>query len=177
MGPTPPTATSRRIGIFHPPLSHKEAETAVTKLFQAAGFTCFNEPRIGGISSLPISPDILAFKDDELLILEIKVGGEKDVPAEDANGMESARRLLATRIASSSWRTLLNVANPTRVDSALVMIGAKPSAGLKSFAEEADIRLLPVDPEMIRRVMQTDDKNELRSIFSEAVPSLPARDH
>src|SRR5207249_6767672 len=87
MGPTDPVGSGSRNGRHQlPQLSHNEAEAAIAKLFESAGFTVLSEPRISGVSSLPLNPDILAFKNDEVLIIEVKVGREKDIVAEDAQG-------------------------------------------------------------------------------------------
>src|SRR3989442_3209803 len=144
------------MGLSRPPvLSHQDAEATLVRIFQAAGFTVLPEPRIPGISYLPISPDILAFKDDQMLIVEVKVGSTKDIVAEDAQGIEIARRLFATRTASSTWRTSLHLTDTSRIQSALIMIDAKPSPSLRSFAADTNVYLLTVDPQVIQRAMKT----------------------
>ncbi len=101
---------------------------------------------------------------------------ERDIPAEDAKGIEMARQLFATQVASSRWRALLNIGNPTHVESALIMVGAKPSGSLRSFAAGTGVKLLSIDPEVIRRAMKTSDEHELKSIFDEALSDLPSRE-
>jgi hypothetical protein len=176
MGPT--THQGPGLGTTEPTkLSHEEVERAIANLFQSAGFTVMREPRISGISSLPLTPDILVSRDNEVLILEVKVGQEMDIVAEDAQAIEMARRLLATRIASTSWRTLLNLSSPSKVESGLVMVGAKPSKSFRSVAAESGLQLFDVDPIMIRRALETTDAQELRSLFSQAMPALSRTQH
>ena len=174
MARNPPFESKGAKAQREPTMDHHMVQNILGRVFRARGFSVAVEPRIDGVSSLPISPDLLVAKDDEALLVEVKVGKQKDsmVPAEAANEIALAGDLLTRRLETRSWRELVNIDTPRTLRSVLVIVNAEPSPSLLNFAGESNVEILKVSPNDLRSAMQSDqDLKILSDKFFQTIPA------
>ncbi len=146
----------RRAYLFGVTMSFdKSTIDAISKVLKADEFDVRVNPTILGGSSLPVTPDIIASKNDTLLVIEVKSSKRKKIhPAEVAQSINYANRILQDK----------ERLPPGRISPYLVLVNTTASASLRNFCEENRINISEVSWDTIEHARHTDDANELAGI-------------
>lgn len=140
-----------------------DAMLAIIKILEASNIVVEQEPWISGISFLPLSPDLIARKNNEVYIIEIKRTIENDFyfPAETASQI---MRTSGAVISSERYYV-----NAEKVKPILILIGGKISKSLELAAKDQNITIVHIDEKFIQKALSETNESDLKEMANKII--------
>lgn len=126
---------------------------AIERILIAAGFQVNREPILLGSSFLPVSPDIVASRDNKIYVIEIKSRYPLVEKAFSVN--------IAQQVKTSGEIISKSSVEKKEVQSILVMVEGEASERLLKFSNDENVKLVRVDNQFLDRAISETDNSKL----------------
>jgi Holliday junction resolvase len=125
---------------------------AVERILRLSGFQVDREPTLIGSSFLPVTPDIIATREKNVYVIEIKSKFPKfkgTFPVDIAQQVKTSGEVYRTYELEKD------------VIPVLILVEGEASSRLQNFSKEENVKLVRIDQEFIQQALEEADESRI----------------
>jgi hypothetical protein len=141
----------------------RDTVAAVKQLFEAAGYKVVTSPRTGDEEIDPLlenAPDLYAQRGDHAFAIDVEARPEAD----DAASWDSLDELVSAAWALCKYRESSVGTQAGEVEPLLAFVGSQPPPAARIYRTRRQLRLLPLDPDVVDLLQRTTDRRARRKL-------------